>query len=235
VNETLLTVFGWAEDHVRLFQAASATVAIVIGGGGFLAGWCFRQLQANQERKNYLGLINDQQIAFEAHVLAQMPDGTIRLDVDPWGPKQSLNYVLNDRVLEREVRKVAKKREGLIFIPKPGQFLMMTSLRDAIIGNDWTANPAALKGHRVDEDLIIFAPVSWPGMRESLLIRVIIIDPAWLGRLADPAVLGRIKAADSFYQYRARWLHAIACAWPQEQQKSREDAAIWQVSIRWAR
>ncbi len=36
-------------------------------------------------------------------------------------------------------------------IPKPGQLLMMASLRDAITGNDWTANPAALKGRAVEE------------------------------------------------------------------------------------
>jgi hypothetical protein len=235
VNDTLLSVFAWAEDHVRLFQAASATVAILIGGGGFLAGWFFRHAKANRERKNYIGLLNEQQIVFEGHVLSEMQDGTILLEIDPWGPKHSLSYVFNDPVLENEVRKVAKKREGLVLIPKPGHFLMMTSLRDATVGNDWTANPAALKGRAVEQDQIVIAPVSWPGMRESLMIRVVIVCPDWLERLADPAILDRIKAADSFYQYRVQWLHDIACAWPQERKKPREEAAIWQVPIRSAR
>jgi hypothetical protein len=235
VSNTLLMVFAWAEDHVRLFQAISAIVAVLIGGGGFILGWVIRHIRANRERENYRGLVNDQQIVFEAHVLTGMPDGTIRLDVDPWGPKHSLSYVFNDLVLEREVRKVAKKRAGLMLIPEPGQFLMMASLRDAIVGNDWTANPAALKGRPVEEDQIIFAPISWPGIREARLLRVIIIDPDWIARLRDRAVIGRITASDSYYQYRAQWLHDIAHAWTEERQKKREEATIWQVPIRSAK
>jgi hypothetical protein len=228
----LLMVFAWAEDHVRLFQAISAMLAILIGGGGFVLGWLLRHTKANRERENYRELVNDQQIVIEAHVLTDMPDGTIRLDVDPWGPKHSLSYVFNDLMLEREVRKVAKKKDGLMLIPKPGQFLMMTSLRDAIVGNDWTANPAALKGRPVEEDQIIFAPISWPGIRDAQLLRVIIIDPDWIARLIDPNVISGIIAVDDYYQYRAQWLHDIALAWTKERQKDREEATIWQVSIR---
>jgi hypothetical protein len=235
VSDALLTVFAFAEEHVRLFQALSAIVAVLIGLGGFLLGWFLRHFKAKRERKNYLRLENDQQIVFEGHVLTEMPDGTIRLEVDPWGPKHSLSYVFNDLMLEREVRTVAKKRDGLMLIPKPGQFLMMTSLRDAIIGNDWTANPAALKGRPVEEDQIIVAPVSWPGTREAHLVRVIIIDPDWMQRLRDPAAVSKIVAADTYYQYRAQWLHDIALAWVEERQKKREEATIWQVPIRSAK
>jgi hypothetical protein len=235
VGNILLMVFAWAEDHVRLFQAISAIVAILIGGGGFILGWVLRHIRANRERENYRGLVNDQQIVFEAHVLTGMPDGTIRLDVDPWGPKHSLSYVFNDLVLEREIRKVAKKRTGLMLVPEPGQFLMMTSLRDAIVGNDWRANPAALKGRPVEEDQIIFAPISWPGPRESRLLRVIIIDPDWIERLRDRAVIGRITAVDSYYQHRAQWLHDIAHAWTEERQKKSDEATIWQVPVRSAK
>ncbi len=235
MNDTLLTVFAWAEEHVRLFQAISAVVAVLIGVGGFLLGWFLGHFRAKRERKNYLRLENDQQIVFEGHVLTEMPDATIRLEVDPWGPKHSLSYVFNDSMLEREVRTVAKKRDGLMLVPKPGQFLMMSSLRDAIIGNDWMANPAALKGRPVEEDQIIFAPVSWPGTREAHLVRVIIIDPDWMERLRDPAVICQIVAADTYYQYRAQWLHDIALVWAEERQKNREEATIWQVPIRSAK
>jgi len=234
LSDTLL-ILGWAEDHVRLFQALSAIVAILIGVGGIMFGWFLRHHKAKREWKNYLRLENDQQIVFESHVLSEMPDGMIRLEVDPWGPKHSLSYIFNDLTLEREVSKIAKKRDGLMFIPKPGQFLMMSSLRDAITGNDWTANPAALKGRAVEEDQIIFAPVSWPGTREAHLARVVIIDPDWMERLCDPAVVIRITAVDTYYQYRAQWLHYIALAWIEEQQKKREDATIWQVPIRSAK
>jgi hypothetical protein len=235
LSNNLLTLFSWAEDHVRLFQALSAIVAILIGGGGFVLGWSFRQLRAKRERESYLRLENDQQIVFEAHVLREMADGTICLAVDPWGPKHSLSYVFNDLMLEREVRKVCKKKTGLMLLPQPGQFLMMSSLRDAVAGNDWSANPAALKNRPTVEDQILFAPVSWPGRREAHLVRVIVIDPDWMERLRDPAVIGRIAAVDAHYQYRVQWLADIAAAWPQEQRKTREEATIWQVPIRSAR
>lgn len=235
MSNTLLLVFAWAEDHVRLFQALSAIVAVLIGGGGFVLGWFFRQLKGRRDRENYLRLLNDQQVVFEGHILTAMPDGTIQLEVDPWGSKHSLSYIFNDLMLEREVRKVAQKRAGLMLIPKPGQFLMMTSLRDTIVGNDWTANPAALKGRTVEEDQIIFAPVSWPGTRETYLVRVIIVDPDWMERLCDSAVVHRIIAVDTYYQYRVQWLHDIALAWVAERQKKKEEASIWQVPIRSAK
>ena len=124
---------------------------------------------------------------------------------------------------------------GLVLIPKPGQLLMMASLRDAITGNDWTANPAALKGRAVEEDQVIIAPVSWPGMRETFLLRVVIFDADWVERLGDPAIVARIVAVDPSYQYRAQWLHEIALAWPRESQKTKDEATIWLVSIRSAR
>ncbi|MFZ2108214.1 MAG: hypothetical protein WAV18_23020, partial [Roseiarcus sp.] len=100
---------------------------------------------------------------------------------------------------------------------------------------DWTANLASLKGRAVDEDQIIFAPISWPGMRESFLLRIVVFDADWVERLSDAAVIDRIVAVDPSLQYRARWLHDIALAWPQERQKKMEHAAIWQVPIRSAR
>jgi hypothetical protein len=42
-------------------------------------------------------------------------------------------------------------------------------------------------------------------------------------------------AVDPSYQYRTQWLHEIALAWPQERQKTTDDARIWQVRIRSAR
>jgi hypothetical protein len=235
VNDTLSTTFAWAEDHVRLFQVASALVAIAIGGGGFVLGWLLRHRRSLRERQNYRSLVLDQQIVFEAHILRETADGSIRLEVDQWGPKHAVSVFFHDAVLEREVRKVANKRDGLVLIPHPGQLLMMASLRDAITGNDWTANPAALKGRAVEEDQIIFAPISWPGTRESYLLRVVIFDADWVERLSDAAIFARIAAVDPVYQYRAKWLHEIALAWPRERQKKREDAAIWQVPIRSAR
>ena len=235
MNNTLPTIFEWAEDHVRLFQVASALVAITIGGGGFLLGWLLRQRRTLRERQNYRSLVLDQQIVFEAHILREATDGSIRLEVDQWGPKHAVSAFFHDSVLEREVRKVANKRDGFVLIPHPGQLLMMASLRDAITGNDWTANPAALKGRAVEEDQIIFAPISWPGIRESYLLRIVIFDSDWVERLADAALIDRVVAVDPVYQYRTKWLHEIALAWPRERQKKKEDAAIWQVPIRSAR
>ena len=167
--------------------------------------------------------------------MRETTDGSIRLEVDQWGPKHAVSVFFHDAVLEQEVRKVANKRDGFVFIPHPGQLLMMASLRDAITGNDWTANPAALKGRAVEEDQIIFAPISWPGIRESYLLRIVIFDSDWVERLADAALIDRVVAVDPVYQYRTKWLHEIALAWPRERQKKKEDAAIWQVPIRSAR
>ena len=235
VNSTLPTIFAWAEEHVRLFQVASALVAIAIGGGGFVLGWLLRHRRSLRDRQNYRSLVLDQQIAFEAHLLRETTDGSIQLEVDQWGPKHAVTVFFHDAVLEQEVRKVANKRDGLVLIPQPGQLLMMASLRDAITGNDWTANPAALKGRAVEEDQIIFAPISWPGMRESFLLRIVVFDADWVERLSDAAVIDRIVAVDPSLQYRSKWLHDIALAWPQERQKKMEHAAIWQVPIRSAR
>jgi hypothetical protein len=235
VTDTLANIFVWAEDHVRLFQVASALVAIAIGGGGFFLGWILRHQRALRERRNYRRLVDDQKIVFEAHLLKETPDGAIRLEIEQWGPKHSVSALFHDPVLEREVAKVARKRDGLVLIPKPGQLLMMASLRDAITGNDWTANPAALKGRAVEEDQVIIAPVSWPGMRETFLLRVVIFDADWVERLSDPTIIPRIVAVDPSYQYRTQWLHEIALAWPQERQKTTDDARIWQVQIRSAR
>jgi hypothetical protein len=235
VTDTFASIFAWAEDHVRLFQLASALIAIAIGGGGFFLGWILRQQRARRERQNYRSLVNDQQIVFEAHLLREMQDGAIRLEVDHWGLTHSVSALFHDPVLEREVTKVARKRDGLVLIPKPGQLLMMASLRDAITGNDWTANPASLKGRAVEEDQVIIAPVSWPGLRENFLLRVVVLDADWVERLGDPAVVARIVAVDPSYQYRTQWLHEIALAWPQERQKTKDEATIWQVAIRSAR
>ena len=128
--------------------------------------------------------------------MRETTDGSIRLEVDQWGPKHAVSVFFHDSVLEQEVRKVANKRDGFVLIPHPGQLLMMASLRDAITGNDWTANPAALKGRAVEEDQIIFAPISWPGMRESYLLRIVIFDADWVERLADAALIDRIVAVD---------------------------------------
>ncbi len=235
VTDTLFNVFAWAEDHVRLFQAASALVAIAIGGGGFLLGWLVRHQRERRERRNYRSLVNDQKIVFEAHLLRETPDGAIRLEIDQWGPKHSVSALFHDPVLEREVTKVARKRDGLVLIPRPGQLLMMASLRDAITGNDWTANPAALKGRAVEEDQVILAPVSWPGLRETFLLRVVIFDADWVERLSDPKIVARIVSVDPSYQYRTQWLHEIALAWPRERLKTKDDAMIWQAPIRSAR
>lgn len=228
-------IMAWAEDHVRLFQTAAAIVGILIGAGGFLVGWGLRHLKAQRDRKRYLRLENDEQLVFEGHVLLDMPDGSIKLDVETWGPKHSLQYVFNDRMLESELRKVAKRKSGLVSLPPPGQFLMMTSLRDAVVGNDWTANPAALKGRPVQEDQIILAPVLWPGIREDCLFRIVVLDIDWMPRLCDEAVIKRIVAANPYYQHRAQWLHDIAVAWVREKEKSRDEATIWQVVIRSAK
>ena len=235
MNDTLTAIFAWSEEHVRLFQVAAALVAITIGFGGFVLGWLLRHRKTLRDRQNYRGLVLDQQIVFEAHILRETTDGPIRLEVDQWGPKHAVAAFFHDAVLEREVRKVANKRDGFLLIPHPGQLLMMASLRDAITGNDWTANPAALKGRAVEEDQIIFAPISWPGTRESYLLRVVIFDADWVERLSDAAIFARIVAADPAYQYRAKWLHEIALAWRQERQKKMENAAIWQIAIRSAK
>ena len=134
-------------------------------------------------------------------------------------------------MLEDQIKKAVKRENGLVSIPPPGQFLMMTCIRDAVIGNDWTANPAALKGRPVQEDRIVIAPVVWPGVREDRLLRVAIIDIDWMERLADAAVIERIVAAESYYQHRAQRLHDIAVAWAGEQKKDREVATIWPMTI----
>src|ERR1700729_4346967 len=82
VNDILSAIFGWAEDHVRLFQVASALIAISIGGGGFVLGWLLRHRKSLRERQNYRSLVLDQQIAFEAHLLRETTDGSIQLEVD---------------------------------------------------------------------------------------------------------------------------------------------------------
>src|ERR1700735_2636471 len=64
VNEILWTMSAWAEDHVRLFQVASALVAIAIGGGGFILGWLLRHRKSLRERQDYRKLVLDQQIVF---------------------------------------------------------------------------------------------------------------------------------------------------------------------------
>lgn len=231
MSSPFLSLMSWAEDHVRLFQFLSAIVAISLGGGGFVLGWLLRHAKAQEERKNYLQLENDEQMVFEGHVLAQTPDGKIKLEVVSWGPKRSLGDVFNDKLLEDAIRKAVKHENGLVSLPPPGQFLMMTCIKDAVVGNDWTANPAALKGRPVQEDRIIIAPVVWPGAREDRLLRVVIIDVDWMARLADPAIIERIVAAESYYQHRAQRLHDIAAAWAGEQKKDREVATIWPMTI----
>ena len=63
--------------------------------------------------QNYRSLVLDQQIVFEAHLLRETTDGSIRLEVDQWGPKHAVSIFFHDAVLEQEVRKVANKRDGL--------------------------------------------------------------------------------------------------------------------------
>lgn len=220
----------WGQDHVHLFQLLSALV--VLGGAGI--GWFLRHIKAWYDWKRYKNLeSSDRQIVFEAHVLTEMPDGSIRLEVDPWGPKHTLSYVFNDRVLEGEIFRKARARDGMVLLEEPGQFLMMSSLRDAITGNDWTANSDALMGRSVNVDHIAFSPVSWPGVREAHLIRVVITNPAWLERLWDPEVVLRIKAVDPYYRYRKRWLHEIGRAWQRgERGKDPRLSRIWVVPIR---
>jgi len=82
VNSTLPTIFAWAEEHVRLFQVASALVAIAIGGGGFVLGWLLRHRRSLRDRQNYRSLVLDQQIAFKAPLLRETTDGSIQLEVD---------------------------------------------------------------------------------------------------------------------------------------------------------
>ena len=45
------------------------------------------------------------------------------------GPEAFGLPLFHDPVLEQEVRRVARKRDGLVLIPEPGQLLMMASLR----------------------------------------------------------------------------------------------------------
>jgi transposase len=66
-------------------------------------------------------------------------------------------------------------------------------------------------------------------MRETFLLRIVVFDADWVERLSDAAVIDRIVAVDPSLQYRAKWLHEIALAWPQERQKKKEDATICQV------
>jgi hypothetical protein len=101
VNSTLPTIFEWAEEHVRLFQVVSAPVAIAIGGGGFVLGWLPRHRRSLRDRQNYRNHVLDQQIAFEAHLLRETLDGSIRLEADQWAPKHAVTDFFHDAVLSR--------------------------------------------------------------------------------------------------------------------------------------
>ena len=52
----------------------------------------------------------------------------------------------------------------------------------------------------MEEDQIIFAPISWPGVRETFLLRIVVFDADWVERLSDAAVIDRIVAVDPSLQ-----------------------------------
>ena len=234
-----MTFMDWliqlAEEHVRVFQALAAIVAILFTLCGFLVGQCSAYLHARRLIRAHKKLENEGVVVFEGHELCADPDqpdrGDIRLKVTSWGGKHTLTELLHDTILEREVAKIARRREGFLRVEEPGQKLLMIALEEALTGNDPKTNMERLKGTRRDKNNVIVCPVTWPGTREAHLIRVIVIDIDWIKRLKDPKVIKRIKAYDPRHERRAEWLYQIAIQWDVEQEKPWESRCIWPIRI----
>jgi len=232
-----MTLSDWitmlAEEHTRSFlQALAAILAIVGALFGFVIGRISAFRAARRIIRAHKELENSGIVVFEAHELYIDPeDGGIRLKISSWGGKHTLTELLHDPILEAGVVTIARKREGFLRIEESVQKLLMIAFEEAITGNDPVTNLNRLKGRRHEEDEVIMCPVTWPGTREAHLIRVVLIDTVWIERLADPAIVAKIRVTDPRHEQRPQWLHNIAIQWKKEQRKPWEVACIWNIEI----
>lgn len=228
-TQELLQLF---EEHVRAFQALAAILSIVSFLFGFLVLRVYVLREKLRRLREHRQLENPGVVVVEAHVLEGDPhEGPIILSVVSWGGKHTLESILHDPILEKQIEKVAAARGGFVQLSQPGQLLFMVGLQEIITGNDPLANIERLKGRKKGGDEVIMCPVTWPGLREAHLIRVVIIDHAWIEHLAEPSVIARIGIGDPRHQGRPEWLHRIALQWAEEQKKPYEVACIWNVTI----
>ena len=225
-------LLDWAEDHVRLFQFLAALTTILAFFAGFLWARVIHVRDKRRIAQEYRKLENPHVLVIEGHYLRASDDGhNIVLEIESWGGQLPLP-VFNDAVLQENLESAARKRAGFIRLDPQGQCLLRMGVRDLMTGNDWASNHAALSGRPVHKSLAIACPVTWPGVRDAHLIRVIVVDAEWIERLADNVMAERVVAADPHYQYRVKWLHDIAQAWQQEKHKDPNDACMWCVTLR---
>ncbi len=225
----------WVQDFYAansvLFQAAGFVFAIVLPIVTFFLGKIRGARHARRLKEVHDEGANEA-ILIAGHYLWQENDGTIRLEVESWGPSRPFSC-FNDPILEKLIKETARLRKGIVRLEdERAQTLFMSGLRDLLTGADSAANVASVKGRVVHHDHVVMCPVSWPGTREGYLVRVVVFDIEWLHRLCDPAVLTRIHAVDPRYENRAQWLNAIAVAWRDEQDRGGARDAIWDVIMR---
>lgn len=221
----------FAENHVRLFQVFAALAGIgTFASGGFVT-WTVWFWRRRRERREYRAMENPGVVVFEAHVLRQRGDGDIELDVVSWGGKHTLAQLFHDTILEQNIEKASRHKEGFLCLEQPGQLLMMEGLVEAITGNDSSANLDSLKGRAANADEVLLCPVTWKGLRAAHLVRIVILDTAWLVKLTEPTLIKRIKAKKSRYQYRVEWLRQIVLRWQEEKGKPEDEACMRIVEI----
>jgi hypothetical protein len=225
-------LLDWAENHVPVFQFLAALITISVFFAGFLWARVIHVRDKRRIAQEYRELENPDVLVIEGHYLRASDDGrAIVLEIEAWGGQLPLS-VFNDSVLQKNLESAARKRSGFIRLDQQGQYLLRAGVRDLMTGNDWASNHAALSGRPVHKSLAIACPVTWPGVRDAHLIRVLVVDAEWIERLVDDVIANRVVAADPHYQYRVRWLHDIARAWQQEKHKDANDACMWGVTLR---
>jgi hypothetical protein len=225
----------WAVDHEHTFRTLAAMATIIFGALsctlGVVGARIYELYRRRQQVKEYRRMENPGVAVVEAHALTKGDDGAIQLNVISWGGKHGFTDLFHDPVLESKLEKIARRREGFLHLEHPGQLMVMDALQETITGNDASANLDSLKGRPTHVDEVVMCPITWPGLREAHLIRVIIIDKSWMNALCDESVIEEILATRSRYQHRTKWLHQIALQWQEEQAKSEEEACMRLVKI----
>lgn len=227
----------------ELARVLSAVIAGAVALGGFVVGRWSRHRSWVRFRKEDLVATS---IVIEMYGVKTEADGRDVLHIISQGGASALDRQFSNPNLVRHVTREAARHPGLMRLPnKVAHRMMMDEGKDMITGLDPAANMDFVHGRPTRDDDTLFAFAAYAeqdhdgsGLRDEIARLVLmVVSPACIDRLADPAYIERLGVAHSGYRPRRGRLYDLACEWkrlrslPAAERSSATDR-IWQITVR---
>jgi hypothetical protein len=227
-------------------RVVSAVLAGVLAVGGFVAGrWSQHLSRARFKREDLVA----SSMVIEMYGIRTEADGPeVRdvLHIISQGRASTLERWFTNPDLVRHVVREARRHPGLLRLPNAvAHRMMMDEGKDMITGLDPSANMDFVHGRPTQDDETLFGFAAYAehnrdgsGLRDQIARLVLmVVSPANIQKLADPAYVERLSVAHAGYGPRRARLSEFAREWQGLQalpaaQRSAATDKIWQITVR---